>query len=163
MINRIFPHPILTAVLTVTWLFLASSASLNSILFGLFLGVLIPIGTAPFWPDRPSLRNPLMIGEYILVVMWDIVIANIAVARIILFKANKDIHPAWVSIPLELTSPEAITVLAGTITLTPGTVTAMISADGRSLLVHCLHTDNPDAVVAEIKHRYERRLLKAFR
>jgi len=163
MINRLFPHPVLTVMLTITWLFLAHSSSLNSILFGVFLGILIPIGTAPFWPDRPALRNPLMIGEYILVVMWDIVVANIEVARIILFKANKDIHPAWVTIPLKLTSPEAITVLAGTITLTPGTVTAMISADGSSLLVHCLHTDNPDAVVAEIKNRYERRLSKAFR
>ncbi|MBL4808038.1 MAG: Na+/H+ antiporter subunit E, partial [Rhodobacteraceae bacterium] len=67
-----------------------------------------------------------------------------------------------VCVPLELTSPEAITVLASTITMTPGTVTAMISADARSLLVHCLHTDDPDAVRDEIKTRYERRLLKAF-
>ncbi|MCF6305151.1 MAG: Na+/H+ antiporter subunit E [Rhodobacteraceae bacterium] len=163
MIKRLFPHPILTVMLTITWLFLAHSSSLNSILFGLMLGILIPFITAPFWPDRPALRNPLMIVEYILLVMWDIVVANIEVARIILFKANKDIHPAWVTVPLKLTSVEAITVLAGTITLTPGTVTAMVSADGSSLLVHCLHTDDPDAVVAEIKNRYERRLLKAFR
>jgi len=65
-------------------------------------------------------------------------------------------------VPLELTSPEAITVLAGTITMTPGTVTSMVAADGRSLLVHCLHTDDPDGVRDEIKNRYERRLLEVF-
>jgi len=67
-----------------------------------------------------------------------------------------------VTIPLDLRSPEAITVLAGTITMTPGTVSADLSADGRALLVHCLDADHPDAVRDEIKTRYERRLKEIF-
>ena len=66
------------------------------------------------------------------------------------------------TIPLALTSPEAITVLAGTITMTPGTVSAELSADGRALLVHGLDVPDPDALVAEIKSRYEARLLEIF-
>ena len=46
-------------------------------------------------------------------------------------------------------TPEAIAVLAGTITMTPGTVSADLSADGRALLVHCLDTGDPAATVAE--------------
>jgi multicomponent K+:H+ antiporter subunit E len=38
----------------------------------------------------------------------------------------------------------------------------MLSADGGSILVHCLHTDDPDAVRDEIKNRYERRLKEIF-
>ena len=53
-------------------------------------------------------------------------------------------------------------MLAGTITMTPGTLTADISACGRALLVHCLDTDDPDAVRDEIKQRYERRLKEIF-
>jgi multicomponent K+:H+ antiporter subunit E len=45
---------------------------------------------------------------------------------------------------------------------TPGTVSADLSSDGTKLLVHCLDADDPDAVVAEIKHRYERRLREIF-
>ena len=56
----------------------------------------------------------------------------------------------------------AITVLAGTITMTPGTVSSDVSADGRSLLVHCLHAPEPASVVDEIKQRYERRLKEIF-
>jgi multicomponent K+:H+ antiporter subunit E len=67
-----------------------------------------------------------------------------------------------VTVPLELTTAEAITVLAGTITLTPGTVSADLSADGRALLVHCLEAPDPEGVVATIKERYERRLLEIF-
>ncbi|MDP3547455.1 MAG: Na+/H+ antiporter subunit E, partial [Phreatobacter sp.] len=68
----------------------------------------------------------------------------------------------YVTIPLDLTTPEAIAVLAGTITMTPGTVSADLSADGKALLVHCLDTDDPDATVAGIKMRYERRLKRMF-
>jgi multicomponent K+:H+ antiporter subunit E len=42
--------------------------------------------TAPYWPNRPAIRRPLKIAEYILIVLWDIVVANVQVALIILFK-----------------------------------------------------------------------------
>ena len=42
------------------------------------------------------------------------------------------------------------------------TLTGVISADARHLLVHCLDTDDPDGVRDEIKKRYERRLMEIF-
>ena len=77
-------------------------------------------------------------------------------------RSNADLRPSWVVIPLDLREAEAITVLAGTITLTPGTVSADLSDEGHSLLVHALDTDDPDAVRDEIKDRYERRLKEIF-
>lgn len=162
ILRRIFPHPHLTLLLTLVWMLLANSLSLNSLVFGLFLGVVIPFVTQPYWPDQPKLRNWLMIVEYILVVLYDIVVANIVVAKIILFKRDQDRQPAWICVPLELRTPEAITVLAGTITMTPGTVTADLSSEGHNLLVHCLDAADPDAVRDEIKQRYERRLKEIF-
>ncbi|WP_323776020.1 Na+/H+ antiporter subunit E [Leisingera sp.] len=162
LVWRLFPHPLLTLLLTLTWLLLVNSWSLNSLIFGLMLGVLIPFVTQPFWPNRPQLRRPLKIAEYILVVLLDIVQANIIVARIVLFKPNADRRPNWITIPLDLKTPEAITALAGTITMTPGTLSADISDEGHSLLVHCLDAPNPDAVRDEIKQRYERRLMEIF-
>ena len=46
--------------------------------------------------------------------------------------------------------------------MTPGTVTAMLAANAQYLLVHCLDTDDPDAVRDGIKQRYERRLKEIF-
>jgi multicomponent K+:H+ antiporter subunit E len=65
-------------------------------------------------------------------------------------------------VPLEIRAPEAITTLASTITLTPGTVSSDLSDDGRSLLVHCLDAPDGDEVVAQIKQRYEARLKEIF-
>ncbi|MFD0979349.1 MULTISPECIES: Na+/H+ antiporter subunit E [Tropicimonas] len=162
MLRRVFPHPQLTGFLVIIWLLLVNTITLGNLLLGVVLGVLIPGITQPFWPDRPKVGKPLKAAEYILLVLWDICIANIAVAKIILFKSNANTHSQWIAVPLELRSPEAITMLAGTITMTPGTVTAMLSADASHLLVHCLDTDDPDAVRDEIKHRYERRLKEIF-
>ena len=160
--NRLLPHPLLTLMLTVVWTLLQNEVSAGMVIFGLILGIIIPILTSAWWPDRPSgFRMGKMI-IYCLIVIWDIMVANVQVARIVLTRPNSKLRPAWVVVPLELRQPEAITILAGTITLTPGTVSADLSDAGHSLLVHALDTEDPDAVRDEIKHRYERRLLEIF-
>ena len=156
------PHPILTLILTVVWVLLQNEVTAGMTVFGVILGIVIPWMTSIWWPDTPQgFRLGRMI-VYSLIVVWDIIVANIQVAWIVLTVPNARLKPAWIVIPLELKQPEAITMLAGTITLTPGTVSADLSDQGRSLLVHVLHTDDPDGVRDEIKARYERRLLEIF-
>ncbi|WP_296418667.1 Na+/H+ antiporter subunit E [Pseudooctadecabacter sp.] len=160
--NWLFPHPFLTLLMAVVWILLQNQFSWGMAVFGVILGVIIPRLTARWWPDRPAgFRVGRMIG-YVLLVLWDIIIANIEVAWIILTRRNKNLRPAWIVIPLDLRDPEAITVLAGTITLTPGTVSADMSNTGRHLLVHALDAPDPDAVRDEIKTRYEARLKEIF-
>ncbi|MEM0937655.1 MAG: Na+/H+ antiporter subunit E [Pseudomonadota bacterium] len=162
MLNRTFPHPQLTAMMLIVWLLLVNTITVGNILLGLILGVAIPVITQPFWQRRPVLRNPHKIVLYILLVLWDIVVANVVVAYTIVFKSNARTRSAWITVPVDLRSPEAITVLAGTITMTPGTVSSSLTADARAILVHCLDTDDPDSVRDGIKQRYERRLKEIF-
>lgn len=162
VIRRFLPHPLLTLTLLIVWLMLVNTVSAGHIALGLILGVIIPLLTAPFWPQRPKIRNPITIVSYILVVLYDIVKANIHVAWLVLFVPSAKLRSRFVTVPLDLTTPEAITVLAGTITMTPGTVSADVSADGRALLVHCLDAPDEQAVVDEIKERYEARLKEIF-
>lgn len=162
MLKRLIPHPLVSFMLLIVWLGLVNKVTLGNVILGGFLGLVVPAITAPYWPNRPKVGRPLVAAEYVLIVLWDIIVANVQVALIILFKPNKAIQSKWVTVPLELTSPEAITVLAGTITLTPGTVTAALSADGGALLVHCLHAEDEVAVRDEIKSRYEGRLKEIF-
>lgn len=162
MIAKLLPHPGLTLLLILTWLALVGQPGLGSLVLGGVLGIVIPVLTAPYWPDRPRLRNLPALAGYVGVVGLDIVISNLVVARLVLLVPNARLRPAWISLPLTLTSPEAIAVLAATITLTPGTVCADLSSDGRALLVHCLHAPDPDAVRAAIKSRYEARLQRIF-
>jgi multicomponent K+:H+ antiporter subunit E len=162
MLRKLFPHPYLTLLLIITWMLLVNQVKLGSLVLAVILGTIIPIITAPYWPDRPVLRNPMAILGYLAIVLYDIVKSNFIVAGIVLLRPNSKLQSTWITVPLDLRSPEAITVLAGTITMTPGTVTADMSGDGRALLIHCLHAPDPDSVRDEIKSRYEARLMRIF-
>lgn len=161
MIARLLPHPLLTLLVAVVWILL-NRVSLGNALLGLALGVLIARTTSAYWPDRPHIGSPLTIIEYTLIVLWDILVANFQVAYLILFRRGSTLRSRFVTVPLDLRTPEAITALAGTVTMTPGTVSADLSADGRALLVHCLETYDEEATVARIKTRYESRLKRIF-
>lgn len=159
--NRLLPHPGLTVLLVMMWVVMVNDLTFGTLFLGLVVGVLVPIFTAPWWPGRPRVRF-LPAFAYVGLVLRDIVVANFEVAAIILFKPTRDLRPAWLTIPLELTSPEAITVFAGTISLTPGTVSADVSACGKYLLVHALHAPDPAAEINKAKGRYEARLKEIF-
>jgi multicomponent K+:H+ antiporter subunit E len=162
MIKRLLPHPALTAMLVVVWLLMANSITVGGILLGLVFGIVLPKFTEPFWPDRPRVRFGRALLGYVGLVLYDIVVANFEVARLILFRRNRDLRSRWLVVPVALSSPEAITVLAATISLTPGTVSSDVSADGRFLLVHALDVADDAAEIARIKTRYEAPLLRIF-
>ena len=159
---RLLPHPSLTLLLILVFIFLMNEATPGVVVLGIVLGIVIPLLTGPFWPGRPKLKAPLTIVSYVLIVLWDIVRSNIEVAGIILFRPAERLRTRYVTVPLDIVTPEAIAVLAGTITMTPGTVSADLSADGRALLVHCLDAGDPEGAVAAIKARYESRLKRIF-
>lgn len=156
------PHPALSAMLLVVWLLMANQITVGNVVLGAILAVVLPKFTQPFWPARPSIRFGRALIGYVGIVVFDILIANFQVAWLILFRRNRDLRAEWLVVPIELATPEAITVLAATISLTPGTVSSDVSADGRSLLVHALDVGDPAAEVARIKARYEAPLRKVF-
>lgn len=161
MFKRFVPHPLLTLLIVVVWILL-SGISWGAAVLGVILGIAIPKLTSPYWPDRPHIGSTLTIVEYAVIVLWDIIVANFQVAYLILFRRGDSLRSRFVTVPLDLRTPEAISALAGTITMTPGTVSADLSGDGSALLVHCLETDDAEATVATIKARYETRLKRIF-
>lgn len=158
---RFLPHPLLTPTLTAVWLLLNNSLAPGHVVLGLLLGWTIPWFTLRFWPERVRIRRPLKLLRFVAVVLYDIVVANLIVARRILGRPEH-LRPAFVSLPLDLKSDLAISLLANTICLTPGTVSACLSPDRRSLLVHGLHVPDASGLAATIKARYEAPLKEVF-
>ncbi|MGL4320695.1 MAG: Na+/H+ antiporter subunit E [Paracoccaceae bacterium] len=161
-LRRLLPLPFMSAVLFIVWFLLVNDPKFGSIVMAGILAIAIPLLTAAYWPDRIKIKSVPAFLSYLALVLWDIILANIAVAKIILFMPRARIQSAWIAVPIDLRTPEAITMLAGTITMTPGTVTADLSACGRVLLVHSLHAPDPGAIRDEIKSRYEARLKRIF-
>lgn len=160
--SRLLPHPVLSLVLFVLWLLLVNGPTAGSLMMAALLAVILPLAARRWLGSPAPVRHLPALLAYGLLVLWDIVLANLQVARIILFLPRDRIRSAWIAVPVTLHSPEAITLLAGTITMTPGTVTADMTPDGRVLLIHALHAPDPDAVRDDIKTRYEARLKRIF-
>ncbi|MEP7207353.1 MAG: Na+/H+ antiporter subunit E [Casimicrobiaceae bacterium] len=154
------PYPVLSAIMVLGWLSL-TELSMAQLVLGIILAVAIPRLAYAFLKGLPRVRaiRPAigLAGR----VAWDIILSNLAVARGILGPSAR-LSPAFVEVPLILTHPHAITLLATIITMTPGTLSAGLGPDARTLLVHALDADDPDALVAGIKANYERPLKEIF-
>ena len=155
------PHPILTPTLAFIWLLLNNSFAPGQILLGLLLGCAIPRFTMSFWPERVRIRHPAALIRFLAVFLYDVLIANLAVARLIL-AGPRVLRPAFIVVPLDLKNELALSMLANTICLTPGTVSAKLSDDRQRLLIHALDADDPEAVVTTIKERFEKPLKEIF-
>jgi multicomponent K+:H+ antiporter subunit E len=159
--KRLLPQPLLSASRLALWLLLNNSLTPAQLLLGALLAWLLPAITAPFWPQPVRLRRPLLAVRLLARVLVDIVVANLEVARRILGPESA-LKPCFVWVPLDIGQPWGIAALAEIITLTPGTVSAQLTADRRFLLVHALNETDPEALVATIKARYERPLMEIF-
>jgi multicomponent K+:H+ antiporter subunit E len=141
---------------------LNTTLSLGHILLGSVLAIVIPLICAPLRVPQPKIKRPFMAMLYVLVVLTDIVVANVQVALLVVGPQRK-IKPGFVAIPLDLTDVLPITVLASTVTMTPGTVSGELSSDKKWLYVHVLDMpDNEQDVIDLVKNRYEARVKEIF-
>lgn len=158
---KLLPSPLQSALLLAAWLLLNRSLEPGQLLLGAVLAIALPLALDPLVGAFPRVHRPSRIALLALIVAYDIVKSNLEVARRILGPESA-LRPGFVRVPVALTDPYAITVLAGIITMTPGTLTCAVAPDGRSLLVHALHLEDAEALVAEIKSRYESPLMEIF-
>ncbi|MFO8044891.1 MAG: Na+/H+ antiporter subunit E [Halomonas sp.] len=159
--GRLLPTPTLSLVLLAVWLLLVRSIAPGQLILGTFLAVVIPLLTKGFWDPLPRVRHPLKLVRFVLVVLYDIVKANIQVSLLIL-SPKRQPHPGFIEYPLQVKEPLTITLLANTVTMTPGTVSTNVRLDRSSLLIHVLDMEDEQALVREIQERYERPLKEIF-
>ncbi len=155
------PTPVFSILLLLVWLLLARSVSPGHIVLGGFLAIVIPLLTHRFWDSRPRIKKPLVLLRFVLRVLGDIITANFEVAYLIANPWRK-LNPHFVEYPLMLEERFTITLLASTISLTPGTVSANLRMDGKTLLIHALNADDEEALIHQIRERYERPLKEIY-
>ena len=159
--RRWLTHPMLSALLAAIWLLLQQSLAPAQILTAVVLGLVVPRLVQGFLgpPTRPQAL--LFTLRFVAIVLWDIVVSNLTVARIVLDPRSRP-QPAWVPVALDIRHPLGITLLATIITTTPGTVSCVIDEERREILVHALDCADPADLAAQIKERYEGPLRRIF-
>ncbi|MCR5863820.1 MULTISPECIES: Na+/H+ antiporter subunit E [Aquincola] len=168
--RRWLAHPVLSLLLAGVWLLLQGGVTVAGVLWAALFGVLLPWLAAPFLSHGTRLHAWQRAFRLTGVVLWDIVLANLTVAWIAVNPASRP-QPAWLRVPLDIRHPTGTVLLAAIITTTPGTVSCVIEGEGgredddgtrRAILVHALDCADADAMVADIKARYEAPLKEIF-
>jgi len=138
------------------------------LIVGIFVAAFVAFMTGDFFIQRPHvLKHPLrywyFIVFYIPVFLWECLKANIDVAYRVLHP-KLPINPGIVKVKTSLRSDTALTFLANSITLTPGTLSVDIDGDNGILYVHWIDvkTKDTDAATKIIVRRFEKILKKIF-
>jgi len=158
---RFLPSLPLTLAIIVFWLLMVSEINFAQFTMALALGLVIPLYATRIDREFARIGSLRPLPKLLLVLMWDILVCNVRVARQVLGRETR-IHSGFIWYPLDIDNIHGISALACCITLTPGTVTAALSDDRRYLLVHVLDLDDEAQLVADIKRRYECPLMEIF-
>lgn len=122
------------------WIIFNGRLTVEIALFGVAISAVVFLFICKFmgYSFRKELnlyrKSPIFL-QYCLVLLKEIVLANLTVCRMILTR-KEVMEPVLVHVKTELKTDMAKTLLANAITLTPGTIT--VSVTGQKLLVHCL-------------------------
>ncbi len=160
--SRILPHPLLSAALVLMWLML-TRFSVGHLLLGSVLALIAGFALSRIEPEALRIRSWLAFFGLIGVVFVDIVRSNWAVARLLLTKRrDAAANSAFVLIPLRLTDPALLALLAVIVTATPGTAWIEYDREAGTQLLHVFDMTDEEEWRSLIRDRYEARLMEAF-
>ena len=151
--------PVLGVTLAVLWLFvrgilLTPERLLEEFLIGLAVGVPIAFVFRRFYATEFAFARSLRIVPsavlYLLVFFRELAVANVDVTYRVL-SPSLPIEPDVVAIPLRVESDPAITTIANSITLTPGTLTMDYDESTNTLYVHAITGRDREAVLTPIR------------
>ncbi|WP_257298793.1 Na+/H+ antiporter subunit E [Haloarchaeobius sp. FL176] len=169
--ERASKWPAIGVALAVLWLFVRGvhfidepGLAAGEFIIGLAVGLPIAYAIRGVYAPTYGLRRSLSVlpaaGIYLGLFLWELVTANIDVARRVL-SPSMPIDPSVVEVPLRVESAVAITTIANSITLTPGTLTMDYDEERNSLFVHTLAATDEESVVEPIR-RWEDYALVIF-
>lgn len=160
--NRLIPHPLLSAALLLMWLLL-NGFSPGHLLLGAAIALVAGWAMGAVEPVRLRIRRPDLVVLLFVTVFWDILRSNWAVARLVVTRDRHGLRRSgFVRIRLSLDNPQALATLALILTATPGTAWLEYDPGTGILLLHVFDYLDADDWQALVGGRYERLLREIF-
>jgi len=156
---------LLCSALSIMWCLLQNSFTLENLIVGFVLGRVVMFILGRVVSGKTSsarafnARKLFHILNYTLHLLREVFLANLRVAKLVLMPKLK-VKPGIIELPTEVKGDLSVTLLANSITLTPGTWTLFISEDQKIIYVHALNIEHPEQTKAEIKKSLEKYILR---
>ena len=126
-------------LLALAYLAFTNNLELSNVIAGLIIAAMVVLLVRPrahkvTWRQVP--QTALALGRYVLVLIYDLVVSGIQVARIVL-NPRLPLKPGIIAIPSECESELGSALSAHAITLTPGEMVVEMDEQG-VMYTHCL-------------------------
>lgn len=150
----------LNTVLAIAWVAFTGSVSLVGLITGFVIGygalwLIQPlIGTSTYF------RRVTAWIKLVIMFHYELIVSSFAVAMDVLTPKHRS-RPAIIEVPLDVKTDTGILLVTNLISLTPGTLSLDVSEDRKTLLVHAMFADDPDALRKSLKDGMERWVIDA--
>lgn len=150
----------LNIILAIAWVAFTGSVSLVGLITGFVIGygalrLIQPlIGTSSYFKRVAAWIKLVIMFHY------ELIVSSIAVAIDVLTPRHRS-RPAIIEVPLDVKTDTGILLVTNLISLTPGTLSLDVSEDRKTLLVHAMFADDPDALRKSLKDGMERWVIDA--
>jgi multicomponent Na+:H+ antiporter subunit E len=150
----------LNIILAIAWVAFTGSVSLVGLITGFVIGygalwLIQPlIGTSSYFKRVAAWIKLVIMFHY------ELIVSSIAVAIDVLTPRHRS-RPAIIKVPLDVKTDTGILLVTNLISLTPGTLSLDVSEDRKTLLVHAMFADDPDALRKSLKDGMERWVIDA--
>jgi multicomponent Na+:H+ antiporter subunit E len=152
----------LNILLAVVWQSLTATFTLGSLVSGFALGYGVLWMVQPLFAERsPYFLRVWRIARLIGFFLYELVVSSIRVAWDVLTPEHQS-RPAIIEMPLDVRSDIEILLVTNLISLTPGTLSLDVTPDRKTLIVHAMFADDPEALVRDLKNGMERMVKEVF-
>jgi multicomponent Na+:H+ antiporter subunit E len=152
----------LNILLAFVWASLSATFTLPALVSGFALGYGALWLAQPLYGEgSPYFVRVWRIIRLTLFFLWELVVSSVRVAWDIVTPTHHS-NPAIVEMPLDVESDIEILLVTTLISLTPGTLSLDVTPDRKTLIVHAMFADDPDALVREMKDGMERMVKEVF-
>jgi len=151
----------------IVWILLSWPFDIQHATVGIFVAALVAILTGDMFARRPHhfthVHRYLWFGYFAILFFWECLKANVDVALRVI-NPNLPINPGIVKVKTTLKSDTALTFLANSITLTPGTFCVDIKPEEGFLYIHWIDVKSKDMERATqlIVNKFETVLKRIF-
>jgi multicomponent Na+:H+ antiporter subunit E len=149
-------------LIALAWATVSGVFSAANLFVGFVAGFLSLAAFSEFYGDARYHRRVFATLGLALYFLWDLISSTWTVALAVLFRHHLG-RSRFVEMPLDVQSDFGIMLTANLISLTPGTLSVDVGEDRKSLLIHAMFADDPEDVVAGLKHGLERRVIEVVR
>jgi multicomponent Na+:H+ antiporter subunit E len=153
----------LNIALAVAWAALTGNITLAGLAVGFLIGSAALYLTKSLFADCDRyFRRAGLWAKLIVLFLYELIISSVQVVWDVLTPTHKS-RPRIISMPLDAKTEIELLLVTNMISLTPGTLSLDVSEDRKTLYIHAMFGDDPEAIRKQIKDGMERWVMEAMK